>query len=264
MSHLLRRWTVLLPAMFVSWALLLWYGFNRVDLRFEAFAALLVVPLAQAAVLSWATRGWSWTTPPLWREISALPFAATSLVVDLAIVAAGVVASQHPMMGIAARGSVQVAWAGTKAIVAGLLLAYGLGGPHRGSRWLIVALAIEAIALGTSAFTGWLVALPSTVHVLVRRLPITFQVLIPHAALWSLVVLTILALVSRTRATIASVARLLDLAVAALVVVGVAVLLTGFNYGSLQEPARSIALLAASVAASCVLLAAQRLAVRAA
>jgi hypothetical protein len=254
MTGLITRWIVLGPVMWLTLAAVLWFGFRTVDVRFEIFAALMVVPAAQAAVLTWAIRGMPRGLGRVPSTIARLPLGSTAAVVDVAILGLGLLFWRHGRLGLGASSSLQIVWAATKAVAAGCLLFVGL---RRSTAVLQSAVAVIAILLGFSALTPWLGALPHVLVRLVGRMPLVAAYVLAYGGSGAALIALLLRFAARQ--PVHGVRRLLvEGAAASLLVAGLVLTLNAFKYRIPMEPYRGLALLAASIAASAMLFAAEQ------
>lgn len=253
MTRLLGRWAVLAPAMWVSVAAVLWFGFRTIDVRFEVFAALVIVPAVQAAALTWAMARRPIAVARISGDIRRLPFGSAAALVDVAMLAGGVLFWGGNRLGFGMPSSLQVVWAATKALAAGVFL---LSRRDRESRATHVAAGLTAILIGASGFTTWLGALPGQIAGIVGHLPLVVAYLATYGLGLSLVVVLMLRL-GRTRPANSTVRLLVECSVAAVLLAALVLVLNGFQYRVPMEPYRGLALLAASLAASALLLAAE-------
>jgi hypothetical protein len=239
--------------MWLSLAAVYWFGFRTIDVRFETFAALVIVPAIQAAVLTWAIGGRPHGFARVLPAIKGLPFGSTAAVLDAGLLLAGLLFWTRSRFGFGTPGSVQVVWAATKTIAAGGFLVLARIRPPEPRRIVVGA---AAIVVGVSGFTGWLGELPAVVAALIGRVPLILAYLVTYGASVALLVVLLLRL-GRTWAA-ASVGRLLvDCCVAALLVSSLILVLNGFKYRVPMEPYRGLALFAASIASSALLFAAE-------
>jgi hypothetical protein len=254
MRGLIARWIVLGPVMWLTLAAVLWCGFRTIDVRFETFAALMVVPAAQAVILTWAIRGTPRAMGQVISSIARLPFGSTAAILDLAMLLMGLVFWRQARLGFGVSSSLQIVWAATKAVAAGCLLFAGL---RRSTTVLQAAVAVTAILLGLSGFTAWLGGLPFVLVRLVGRMPLVLAYVLTYGAAGTALVALLLRFAARQPAHGVR-RRLVECAVGALLVAALVLVLNGFKYRIPMEPYRGLALLAASIAASAMLFAAEQ------
>lgn len=253
MTRLLGRWIVLAPAMWLAVASVLWFGFRTIDLRFEVFAALMIVPALQAVALTWAIAGPPRALARVPGTIARLPFGATAAIVDSGMVLAGLILWSRSRLGFGFPGSLQVVWAATKAGAAGVILVMARDRRFSGRR---LAAGVAAIAIGISGFADWLGEAPAFLVSLIGRLPLVLAYLLAYGSGVALVVVLLIRLGRMWPPN--SVGRLLvESCVAAVLMASLVLVLNGFKYKVPMEPYRGVALLAASLAASALLYAAE-------
>jgi hypothetical protein len=253
MTRVVLRWLVLAPTMWVALLGVYWFGFRTIDVRFETFAALAVVPAMQAAVLTWAVGGRPRGLRRVVPGIARLPFGSTAALVDAALLLAGVVFWSGGRLGFGSPGSVQIAWAATKTLAAGAFLLLAGSGPR--NTWRL-AVGTAAAIVGVSSFTGWIGELPALVTGTIGRLPLVFAYLVTYGAVVTVLVVLLLRLGHTWPEN--SVGRLLvECSVAALLTASLILVLNGFKYRVPMEPYRGLALFTASIAASALLFAAE-------
>lgn len=154
MRRFLGIWALLSPAYLVAAGLSSWLVLNLVDLTYEAYAAWLLVPVAQALALSVASpRG-----PLLPRGRPALAAVAPPALA-VAVVAAGLLSPRDEIWGLLAAESLQPLLPRALALLAGVafLAAAVLA---RTGRARLAALGTLLLLLGLDAVRPWLHGLP--------------------------------------------------------------------------------------------------------
>jgi hypothetical protein len=175
MKRLLALWLVLVVAFQSATALTAWFLFHHIDLTFQAFFMLAIIPPVQALAIAWvlAPDG----AAPLaaaCRRAAREPMVGPVLALDGVMVVGGWLLFSHQWIGLAGQPSLQLSWVAIKAVAGGLcLITAGFraswSGPagHRqgtGQAWLILAGMMIALA-GVNEWYPWLSHLPSLLSI---------------------------------------------------------------------------------------------------
>ncbi len=156
MRRFLGYWLILSSAYAVVATLSSWLILNLVDLTYEAFAAWLLVPPAQALVLAASAR-----RAPLLPAGHPPLLAMAPLAAGFGVVAAGLWRPLDARWGVLASGSLQELLPRALAMLAGAaLVAAGLR--LRKGRLTVAALGALLLLLGLDAVRPFLASLPGT------------------------------------------------------------------------------------------------------
>ncbi len=239
MRRVVGLYLLLFPAALAGSAGLSFLLFRHVDLRFEAFAAVVAVPAFQALVVAALSRR-PGSTPLAALAARALSDRAVAplLAADALLLALFVLRASDPAWGLA-DGPVPAAWGAAKGLAAaGLLLLLAALRPGKAAGRLCLAvtgIGLAAYALDT--FRPWLFRLPE------RVLPgrsLLYRWLASYGALWVVAVAGLLlaaALLWRRREEAGFLA---DLAAGATLLSGLLVVLNVFLHPFLVEPWQSL------------------------
>lgn len=276
MRRLFAFWGVLAIAMPLATIGSSFLLFRHVDLTFEAFGALVVIPPFQALVLTWATAP-PYRDPPrrVWTYLTTPMLALPVLCIDGALLPFGWLLWDWPLVGLTGASSLQAPWFAIKALMAGAWLLWSgsagdvhrVGGPQdshhdgqargrggRGGGWLLL-FGMWLLAIGLHPWFAWLPFIESTLtgahalgqpEVLAR---LELGVVLPVA--FFLVALKAGAVLVRR---VPPLERAWDTALALCVIGTLSVVLNTFLYGALLEPYRSVWLTSASAATTLFLL----------
>jgi hypothetical protein len=152
----LGAWALLSPAYLLAAALSSWLVLNLVDLTYEAFAAWLLVPVAQALVLAATSR-----RGPLFPSGHPPLLAFAPLALSLTVVAEGLRRPLNLRFGFLVPGNLQVL---LPRVLALLAAAAFLGAAFRARRGRpqLAALGALLLVLGLDAAAPFLATLPGT------------------------------------------------------------------------------------------------------
>ena len=215
--------------------------FHHLDVRYVTFVQLLVIPVFQAAVVTWVSGQWDlsrWASPA--REAMSRRLISLFIVLDVAFLSLGVAVAGYPIVGIAGEGSLHPKWAAIKALIAVALL-LGLAcrpeDSHTSRLW-VVGLAGLILALSLAEFFPWLHHLPNLIpgrgHMIIRWLAV-------YGGLSALGLFVLCRISAAVRSHAPSAAFFLDLAAACLFAVALVCSLNIFIRPILVEPWSSIA-----------------------
>ncbi|MFH1176741.1 MAG: hypothetical protein V1750_04985 [Acidobacteriota bacterium] len=252
MKRFLILWLTLGAVLAVVTTLTSWFVFHHADLRFSAFAGLLVIPACQAAVVLWVSRRWKLSNlVEGMAEVLRHPLAATFLAADLAFLAAGWLARSHRLIGITGAHSLHPAWILAKVGVAAVLVAVAVGwrGPTVAERVSLAFFAILLVALGASAATAWPTAL---VGLLPRKLPLIVRWLVVYGGVFLVAAVALLQAADAMRRRAGGAGFLLEGAAAASFAVALIAALSTFSRPYLVEPWASAVRAGASFSAGLV------------
>jgi hypothetical protein len=258
MGLVLKYWLVLAPLAAVTTfgtGLLL---FRLVDLSFVQFATLLCAPLLQAVVLAWRAAPPTDALAALAAAVGRHPLAQPVLVLDGVMLGAGVVGWDWHLAGFGAAVSIQTAWTLIKSAAA---VAFCISavmqsiGRQRGALALQVGAPL-LLMFALEPSTSWLAAAFARVHATLGPQKEVLQRLAFYGPLFSILVVLSHRSARGVQARSRDAGPLLQVTIAAAVVVAVTVVLATFNLPTLTQPWLGVAALAASVAATSVLLAA--------
>jgi hypothetical protein len=227
-----------------------WY--RHVDLRFETFAANQIVPALQAAVLGWLLSRPDWRAGVVHlRAALRHPLAQIVLLLDVAVIGASLYAHDHPLIGIARESPGPPVWLATKLGAAGLALlvcAWRTG--WRPWSWVATALVLIGLAVETS--WRWDEALVSLAW---PGLPTAWRWLLLDIPAFCVIVWLVLRAADDAPPNVPARAWMS----AALVIFGVVAVIAGVSWflrPFFVEPWGTLARVAASISASCLLVAA--------
>ena len=227
-------------------------GFRHVDLRFETFATNQIVPAVQAAVLGWLLSRPHWRVGVVHlRDAARHPLAQVVLILDAVILGIFVYAHDHALVGIAGPSAAPLVWLATKLVAAGLTLL--VSSRRAGWRpWSWIATAVVLIGLGVETFWRWDEALVSMVS---PGLPTVWRWLLLDIPAFCAIVWLILRAVDDAPERAPSRAWMS----AALAIFGIVAVITGVSWflrPFFVEPWGAVVRIAASLSASCMLVAA--------
>jgi hypothetical protein len=186
MKRFLLLWvllTVVLGATAVAISLVF---FHHVDLRYEAFLELLLIPAFQVAILMWARNEWSPAgIATAARESCRHPLIFSLVLADLAILALAWALWDRPLVGIAAQPGLLPSWTAIKIAAAGVILAALAFSPLHSTNqraWLGLTAAL-ALALSLATWVSWLRLLPA---LLPGKLPTVLRWLAAYGTMYLL------------------------------------------------------------------------------
>ncbi len=253
MTRLIRIWLVLFAANLFAAATIGILAFEVVDLRFEAFAQVIIIPWAQTLAV-WLLFLREPRTVPLVGALKQVftrqPALALFLAADVIVLAASWGWPPGSAEEIARDWRIAALYVGLKAIIGGsLVLGFLLGSRRwstRQSAW-VAALGLGVVTYGSTCFFDWLRLIPQLV---LPSWPLLFRWLVFYGPLFiaSLWVLLRVEAIWRSHSPVA--ARILEL-VPALALVSATVIVLGI-YNNPQIPPfwdqveRSFSLLAVS------------------
>jgi hypothetical protein len=252
MARFLIFWLVLGVAQLATRAAVSRFYFHVLDLRFEVFFQLIVVPAFQALLVCAAlpvrrpvTRRAAWTAAA--RE----PSVAVFLVLDVLVLVLAWALRGHPWFLPATLAAAQALAAGV------LLIVFALGRRFSGSEraWLLLA-GVAALAYAVDFGVGWIAALPGYVFARKSRF---LRSLLLYPPLFFLGVVFLLKVEAIFRSRWPAPAQVLDSAPAFAVATGTVAVLNFYWRPFLVEPWTSVArtgafLAVASLFASLLLL----------
>lgn len=127
---------------------------RKVDLRFQAFLALAVIPLFQAVILLWVRRDAA--CRPMLEALRSLrrPGVLTLFVADVALLAVALMLSPELARGIFA----------AHALIAAIALLMAMRFVPGPRQWLVALAAVGLAAYGVSFLANWVALVPSLVH----------------------------------------------------------------------------------------------------
>lgn len=231
--------------------------FGGIDLSFLQFATVLCASLLQAAVFVWRSEQPRDAVAAVARSVLRHPLAQPVLVLDALVLGAGVVWWDAHVIGVGADVSIHGTWTLVKGAGAAAFFARAVqrDGRRRATTvWHVIAPFLLIFALEPS--TSWLAAAFVHVHALLGPGAEVLQRLAFYGPVFALLIVWVLqssrAVATRSRAA----GALLQAGVAAAMVLAVAVVLATFNLPVLTQPWLGVVELSASIAATCVLLAA--------
>ncbi len=256
MSHVIRNWMGLaLIAMGVVYGGR-WAVSEHVDLTFMQFATVVCATLLQAVVLTWRERRPSGqmraVAVAVWRQ----PLVRPVLLLDVAVLGAGLVWWDTHVAGFGAMVSVQYQWTVIKATLATVLLLLAVArGELRGRPTAVAALVgplLLVFALEPS--TSWLAAGFDWLRASMAEEGEVLQRLVVYGATFAVFVFWTLRAARVMEPLRAEVGYLLHGIVAAAIGVAVTVVLATFNLPDVTQPWLGFATLGASLAASFLLM----------
>ncbi len=177
MGRYLLVWVCLAIPLVVTTLTISTLCFHHLDVRYVTFVQLLLIPVFQAAVVTWVSGQWDlsrWVSAS--REAMSHRLIAPFVVLDVAFLSLGVAVRGYPIVGIAGEGSLHPKWAAVKALIAGAVL---LGSAFRAedgkkSRPWVVGLAGLVLAVSSAGFFPWLnhlpILIPGRGHMIIRWL----------------------------------------------------------------------------------------------
>lgn len=234
MKRFLRLWLVLCPALVIATVAISVAGFRHVDLTFDYFVQLTVVPVIQAAVLAGAGRGSG--AVQMIGTIGAIarhPLVVPVLAMDAALLSSGWILRTHPLWGLSGFASVHTTWIGTKAIGASAFLLYGArraatSPQRRPARRiaLVAGFAACVLALGVNAFWPWIERVPT---LLLDGRPLLVRWLVAYGVLFTAWLAAALAAADALRASRPHAAWLLEAAVGAAFASAIVLVLSGYQ-----------------------------------
>lgn len=258
MGRVFIYWLALAPLAVVTTYATAFLVFRQVDVSFVQFATLLCAPLIQAAALAWRAAPPANALAALAWSVARHPLAQPVLVVDGLVLGAGVVGWDWHVIGFGAAVNIHTTWTLVKAAAA---VAFCAGAVVRssGRERITIALRVGAPLLLMFALepsTSWLAAAFVRVH---EALGPRVEV-VQRLAFYGPLFLILSGLTLRSARGIEPQSReagqLLQVAIAASVVLAVMVVLASYNLPILTQPWLGVATLSASCAATSVLLAA--------
>ena len=184
MRRFLGTWALLVPAYLVAAALSSWLVLNLVDLTYEAFAAWLLVPPAQALVLAASAR-----RGPLLPQGRPPAAALAPVALALGVVAAGLARPASDRWGFLAPGSAQALLPRALALLAAAAFLVAAVRSRR-ARPRLAAFGAVLLALGLDAVHSFLATLPAR---LLPRLGLLFGGLLVYGGVLALLFLSALA-----------------------------------------------------------------------
>jgi hypothetical protein len=233
--------------------------FRRIDLSFVTFAAVLCAPLLQSLVLVWRAEAGARVAATVAWSLLRHPLAQPVLVLDGLAFAAGLVAWETHLVGFGAPVNVHATWTLVKTAAAAAFLAGGIarasgGGARLAMLWHVAPAVLLTLALEPSA--SWMAASFARVLAMVGPQLEVVQRLIFYGTLYWLLIALVLRSARRLDAVSHEAAAMFHALVAAALVTGLAVTLACFNLPVVTQPWLGVASMAASAAATSLLLAA--------
>lgn len=242
MKRLIKIWLVLFPAYLFAHVVVTVLGFKSIDLRFEVFAQIILVPSVQSVWLWWAMHQWSdgsWQN--LKRELGKRQqLIAALLLVDCAIlVPSWLLVGGSTRPGLIPWDKLPTYYAGVKGLAAGvasLFLVYKRAWSARERAWLL-ALAIGLTGYALDCFANWLAPLVETVSQrALASLPLLLQWLFLYGFLFVTSVLLLFKIQKIWTGQSALAAAMLDGALAFAWIAALVVVLGFFNRPYLVAP----------------------------
>lgn len=253
MGRFLLVWICLAIPLVVTTLTISALGFRHLDLRYVTFVQLLVIPVFQAAVVTWVRGQWDLSrSVSAAREAMSHRLIALFVVLDVAVLSLGIAVRGYPIVGIAGESSLHLKWAAVKALIAGAVL---LGSAFRAedsnkSRPWVAGLAVLVLAVSSAGFSPWLNHLPNLIpgrgHMVIRWL-------IVYGGLSTLGLFALCQVSAKARTHSPLAAFFLDLAGACLFAVALVCVLNIFIRPFLVEPWLSIARGLVSIGATALL-----------
>jgi hypothetical protein len=253
LKRFLLLWLCLAIGLTVVTVLVSVLVFHCLDLRYQAFLQLLLIPTFQAAIVAWLTRAFGPTRGlRAIRETMSHRVVVVVLAINAALLVVGWLATTAPLVGIAGAVSLHVRWAGLEVLGAAALT---LGTVRRcrtwGERFWLCLGSASLLVLGSNAFVPWLRGLEAFVP---ARFPTVLNWILVYGTI--LVVAIVLALgaggVLTRRSGLAG--FYVDAAVAAAFCVALVVAASFFLHPYLVEPWASLVRTGLSLAATFVLI----------
>jgi KDO2-lipid IV(A) lauroyltransferase len=249
----LGLWLVLMAAGALASLGVAFGVFRHFDLRLQVFAAILLVPVLQAALVAWA-RGASWRPArDAFLVVARDPLAIALGLLELGVLAVSWWQPRHPTLGAHQGG-----WLLHLATFVSLAGAAILLGVHAARRRVLLALlcAVACAALAADVYWPWYVDLAPTLWPGGR--PPLLRVLVVHGPLTLGAFAALLALSSRLARVEAPAGLLVEAATAGAFAALLLVLLNGFMRPYLAAPYTGWVRTAASLGGLALLLAALR------
>jgi hypothetical protein len=253
---LIGLWIVLFVTVAAVTVLMSVFVFRHIDLRYEMFAGLLIVPGVQALVLHLAARrpdavAIREAAVSAWRH----PLVRPVIVLDCLLLGLGWLAWRHPSLGLAGSISVQPAWMGTKAVAASAFFVPVL--VRRAPWWergVLGTFAAGLCGIGLAAFWPWLQALPEVLFpAATSRLTVGLRLLLAYGGLFVTAVVLLLGTAPVLRRRWPPLALCCDAALALVLLVGVIVVVHFYLRPWVEEPWRSVAMTSGSLASTLLL-----------
>ena len=252
MRRFLLLWMCLGACVAVVTVLVSVLVFHRVDLRYQAFLEVLLIPTFQAAIVAWltATRGLGGILRVI-RDTVDHPVVLVVLLANATLLVVGWAAPLEPHVGIAGAGRVHLGWAGLETLAAALIaLATAGRGAGRGARvWLCLGAASLLVA-GSSAFSPWVSGLETLAPV---RLPTVLKWALVYGAVAGVVIALVLGLGGVLERWSRAAGFWVDAAVATAFLAALVVASSFFLHPYLLEPWASVVRTGASLAGTFVL-----------
>lgn len=241
MRRFLGTWALLSPAYLFAAALSSWLVLNLVDLTYEAFVAWLLVPVAQALVLTLSSR-----RDPLFPPGRPPFFALAPLMPALGVVVEGLRRPLNLRFGFLVPGNLQELLPRALALLAAAAF-LGAAVRSRRGRPQLAALGALLLVLGLDAATPFLATLPAT---LLPKIGLLYGGLATHGGLLVLLFAAALAAQRALEETSPWAARLLGASLAVTFGAVHGALLQLFLHPWLEKPWSILVPAAVSIAAS--------------
>lgn len=228
--------------------------FRHVDLRFEIFAQIMIVPVCQAVLLAWllgdiSASRWigSWAS-----ALRRRPSVAAFLLVDFALLGAGWWWSGPGWFDLTQAGSIAGRYTGVKVLAASLLVIQaGIAGNwSRGERAAVVLFGMGLGAYGTDYFSSWLEPLPG---LLLPAWPALRSKFLVYGALFVTTILLLLKIETIWKRRSAHAGSILSSATAMALLGALVVVVHSFNRQFLLPPWSGVASTCAFLAISAIL-----------
>jgi hypothetical protein len=241
---------------------ILW--FRHLDLTFEYFAHLIIVPVCQASVVAAASSSFrDLALRPMIRDAATHSLTIPVLVMDAGLLSSGWLLKSDPVWGIAGAASVHGAWIGTKTMAASMFflrdaMRSRMTPLERANEWRaseraqLLGFAGLLLAAGSSAFVPWLVRLPELIS---AALPLVLRWLAVYGVLFAAALILAIRAADVLRRRNRTAAFLLDTATAAALASAILLVLNGYQRRYLLDAWLGAVRTLASVGSTLVLMA---------
>jgi len=252
-KRFLLLWVCLALALTVVTVLVSLLIFHKIDVRYQSFLELALIPTFQAAVVAWLTSTFGFAgIMRAVRETLGLRLAVLVLALNVAVLVVGWVARTEPHIGLVGAAGVHLRWAGVQTLAAAMLVLVAV--PRFRSRkeqaWLWLGAAC-LLVVGSNAFSPWL-------HRLEALVPARFPTVLNWTLVYGATLVVVMILVLGVGGVLAHRSDLagfhVDVAVAAGFFVALVVAASFFLHPYLLEPWASVVRTALSMAAGFMLI----------